>query len=339
MYFSELTIQWWAKPAGHDGIKLAPSKNQCYVTLGDPYESFVYDAKKNKKDKEKEKKLVVGGLKKLFHTLVHIACKGADGKTTKQGALNAIGVNFFKAPKKGEPDKIFRAEDFFQLPEDKDNLVKLKYYDPWNTKNEETSKLIAETHGKCAAWVKFFIDVLKVNRIHQKENAKVVSHPKYEKKKKKYKVRLLINKWDFIDQHTLDQDWPYTNIKKQFANRKEVWKPPHKWKFEDVKDEKGVPGQSNPDPQCIFNNHGLAKVNDKIYDPSYGNKYNSLNDFEESAIAGYMIIMVLRKFPESAVGIDINGNGKEDVIKIIDVALIKKNPTGNQLSKVETKTY
>ena len=65
------------------------------------------------------------------------------------------------------------------------------------------------------------------------------------------------------------------------ANAKE-----YAWLYANVTDLAGVAGQGNKNPASLFENHALALVNGRYYDPSYGKDYSSPQNLE-SAMAGY----------------------------------------------------
>lgn len=49
----------------------------------------------------------------------------------------------------------------------------------------------------------------------------------------------------------------------------------------------GVPGQNTTNPKSMFNWHGLVEVGTKVYDPSYGNVFNSMQEWEDDSVAGF----------------------------------------------------
>jgi hypothetical protein len=59
-----------------------------------------------------------------------------------------------------------------------------------------------------------------------------------------------------------------------------------------VHDEAGLSGQNSVNPASIFSNHAVVKIDNMLYDPSYGVTYayaadNKLGVFESDALAGY----------------------------------------------------
>jgi hypothetical protein len=45
----------------------------------------------------------------------------------------------------------------------------------------------------------------------------------------------------------------------------------------------------NNNPSADFNRHFIVKIENVYYDPSYGKKYNSVKEWEESSIDGFFI--------------------------------------------------
>lgn len=57
----------------------------------------------------------------------------------------------------------------------------------------------------------------------------------------------------------------------------------------DVADSTGDEGQSSENPLSTFTDHGLVMVGTRLYDPSYGMRYDGgLDEFESDAIEGYI---------------------------------------------------
>ena len=89
------------------------SANQTYVTLGDP-------------------------LTTVYHTLVHLGCKNADGENTAANCTSKIWAEF--------TDRDVRRVDGVQLT----------YYASYTCCNVTTASLLANGDGQCGAWAKFF---------------------------------------------------------------------------------------------------------------------------------------------------------------------------------------
>jgi len=54
----------------------------------------------------------------------------------------------------------------------------------------------------------------------------------------------------------------------------------------DARSQNGLAGQNNPDPLDLFYMHAIIKINNELYDPSYGAIYADLAAWEAAALAG-----------------------------------------------------
>lgn len=97
-----------------------------------------------------------------------------------------------------------------------------------------------------------------------------------------------------------------------------------------VQDQAGVSGQNADNPVSIFGDHVLVTIGGgtTLYDPSYGKKYNSLDEFETAAIAGYLLEITLS---ERQAGVDLNQNGTPNENIPVRVFLFRANGAGNDL--------
>jgi len=49
-----------------------------------------------------------------------------------------------------------------------------------------------------------------------------------------------------------------------------------------------MPAQNNPSPQFVFWNHAVNEYGGKIYDPSYGNTWNTQLSWEDACVNAYL---------------------------------------------------
>ena len=101
-----------------------------------------------------------------------------------------------------------------------------------------------------------------------------------------------------------------------------------------VTDLPGVPGQGTTNPQSIFDNHVLVLFKGVYYDPSYGKSYNSLADFEDRAVVGFV---KGKKLVESDVNLDLDHNGMVEENKEVRVFLFAQNPRATNLTDLNHK--
>ena len=57
----------------------------------------------------------------------------------------------------------------------------------------------------------------------------------------------------------------------------------------------GVAGQNNPNPFSIFSDHAVVNIQGISYDPSYGIKASTLEEWENTSLAGFSQPPLLRE--------------------------------------------
>ena len=130
-YFESFDIAWEVSlDGGQSWFAVGTSRNQLYVTLGSPPEGM-----------------------KCYHTLVHIGCASAAGKTTANEVFNAIWAKF-------ETRDVRRV---------KNPAVPMTYWGDPDLKKTEARKgvkaLLKDGDGRCGAWAPFFDRVLKAQEV------------------------------------------------------------------------------------------------------------------------------------------------------------------------------
>ena len=250
----------------------------------------------------------------LFETVAHIGCTNAAGATTAAAATSAIWAEF--------PDRIVQRKPFDGF--NNSDGYAMTYYAAWTCDNYTVDKLLKFGDGQCGAWAKLFIETLSVQGI---ENAldwlfffnRDATDPN---------LGFIVNNWSFLGLGTSGlPDYPYFNI----PGTPLVGGASYNWRFAEVTESAGVPGQSNPNPASFFNNHQVVKIGTQYYDPSYGIVHSSLANIDATAIAGYFNFRPLF-VDEAHVGLDLNGNGTmTDPAVPTFVFVFQMNPTGNQL--------
>jgi hypothetical protein len=150
----------------------------------------------------------------------------------------------------------------------------------------------------------------------------------------------LVREWNFapgggISGHAT---LTYLNLPPTGADWPGIVNGTYVWRFPEVTDAPGLPGQGTVDPASFFGNHQVVKINGVYYDPSYGTTYNSLAEIDDQAVSGHFGKSTqLNPWPvnELHVNLDLNGDGQiEDVdVPLANVFLIQDNPPGNQLEE------
>ncbi|MDZ4371780.1 MAG: hypothetical protein U1C74_10205, partial [Phenylobacterium sp.] len=149
-------------------------------------------------------------------------------------------------------------------------------------------ELLSQAEGRCGAWAAFFIHVLGnhgvvATNVHfgvTQEN-KCVVHPVLGKPSAN--CIFLVSTWTFTPGAANGGPKPGGTGNMTY---------PYKW--EDVTDNNGVPGQGVRNPQPFFFDHAIVHANGQLYDPSYGlgpyagaTLTDRLQAYENANIAGY----------------------------------------------------
>jgi hypothetical protein len=238
-------------------------------------------------------------------TLFHLACKHARGVTQAADVFAKIWPAFHL------DQKIARVDG-----------KPLRYYADYNTQNSTTYDLLQTQDGQCGAWVKLLMDAQRVHGITEVGDLMLIEA--------NVGTGFLVKNWDFAAQgNSGNALFPYLNI------QLEPWKlaAGYQWRYSEVTDAPGVPGQGNLNPAALFEFHYLLKRSGKYYDPSYGKEYGSFDDFETAALAGYF---AKGTYPanEPAIQFDINSDGDtQDMGVQVPSFRFKVNDIGNNLKE------
>ena len=121
---SEFQVTWlYARSADGPWHEAGVSQNQLYVTLGLPKTWPVY------------------------HTLIHLGCKNAQGESSESVVVDKIWHEF--------TDRDVRRMDTEQL----------RYWHEDMAEARNTADLLLKMNGDCEAWASIFIDILKIQNI------------------------------------------------------------------------------------------------------------------------------------------------------------------------------
>lgn len=208
----------------------------------------------------------------LYETVLDIGARNANGATTVDTAVAAIWTDF-AGPIPGVRRKVIDGLNSsdnvamrYWLPEG-DPLI-----DQYQLSNicHLLSNMLDPTRpaeingvGTCHAWASLFPAVLKAQGIG---GAQVIT------------VRppagqfLLVKNWNF----------PATGTAPATCT-------PFPYRFTEIADQPGSPGQGNPNPPPVFNLHYIVQYASKLYDPSYGSgPYNSESAWENASLDGFL---------------------------------------------------
>ena len=207
-----------------------------------------------------------------YETLYYIACKYADGQTTKEGTTSSIQGHFAGLEVKTVGGTI------------------LTYYATYNTPFNSTAALLTQGTSRCQGWGEFFLDVCKIHGIHAGLLYVVWSI---------YAEGLIIKDWTFHGPGTSGiTSYPHIN---QLNGTNMLLTTSYNWgSTVEVTFNPGscIPAQGNPTPPALFANHVVVLMLEtmKLYDPSYGQMYKDEAEMEGTVIDGYWIEVLTPHF-------------------------------------------
>lgn len=283
----------------------------------------------------------------LFETSLFNACLGARGATLANSEQYVIDHVFAQ----------FQGQDIT-----KGDGTPLQYYGDWATQSGSVLSLLETGDGMCGAWSYFLVNMLNAIGVADVSEGNIANP-----KTKYANELMLINDWGFLIDPNLpgialeeaprtradfgfgpltpatavnNLDYTYFNLPAA-TDRTRVEEGPNWFSFSrgsgnyvwgkgptpGVEDLPGLPGQNTSNPFSIFSNHAFVKIGSRYYDPSYGVVYDSPDEFERVAIAGFM---TEKELNEAEYQLDVNGDGEiED--QEVRVFLFRPNAPGQDL--------
>lgn len=166
------------------------------------------------------------------------------------------------------------------------NAKPLTYYKQWDTMNTTAAAILTDPDfdGQCGAFAELFVIALRRKGVTTPMNLVTITALDQQE-------LMFINNWSFAPEgDSGDPRYPFQNAYAD-ATRNIIRKSAGVWEYywgtpAEVTDLEGVPGQNTTNPRSIFQNHQLVAVGTKIYDPSYGNVFDSLQEWEDGSVAG-----------------------------------------------------
>lgn len=270
-YIDDFIVDWFLKERDGEEIKIGSTRNKLFFTLSnrtEPGASYV--------------------------GAFNYTCRYAQGAMNETDFINLVWKNF--------STKRLRTSMFFN-PEDNVEDVPLTYY-AFPTSGV-TGCVIAfspdvNRDGECGAFMQLFKVLLETHGV-EAERLSVSSKTPLE--------FFLVKNWKFRDLPPSDPGtslYPYINYVgldlpdgvPDLDNN--IYNLPFRIRGEnneytfyeetytiDVSDESGLPGQNVVNPYSDFFGHYLLLINGRIYDPSYGKIYSSLEEFENESIEAF----------------------------------------------------
>lgn len=210
---------------------------------------------------DKPKRTDGGGKDVKKESLFYIGCRYAPANPSDADAVvNAVYAHFAGL-------NVFRVNKSTASPDGKT----MTYWKPGHN-IADTDGLLRQGDGKCGAWARFFVDVLRAQGIDS--DLQKITPP--------------------FSQAALDTDVHAVFGQDRLANKKTVGMFIKNWNlangpFSGIEHSpSGLPGQGNPNPESKFQDHSLVLYSTKWYDPSYGTgPFDSLSKWEQASIATY----------------------------------------------------
>jgi hypothetical protein len=278
-YYPNFTIQWFVSNSevGPNWKDMGVSENPLYVTL-----------------KEGIRLPELSGSNESFYSLIHWGCSNANGMsasatTDEPNIVNALYGEFTDT-------KVVRVG----------TTLPMYYWGPSTAPPAAgcftTAGLLLLGDGRCGAWAKLFIDLLRTQGISGSELVLVTwTLDRYSGGD--IPVLDTGSYFDFLD------DAITSGLSIVPSSLKEAIFFVKKWKivgrtftdsyynpltprlFDDplaINDETGLDAQGSHNPWSRFSDHAIVRYNGKLYDPSYGSSISSsLSDWEAKSIDGF----------------------------------------------------
>jgi hypothetical protein len=246
-----------------------------------------------------------------FHTVVHLSCKNAKGQADEDAIFSSIWSEF--------------ADRNVSTIQGK----QLTYYQDWDASSTTTGYLLANGDGESSAWTEFFLDMLKIQGIQHQDWYVVATNIR----NKSY-GGIFIKNVTFAT-HGDSPTYLYVNIK--VDGEDVVRGNSFNWRYAQVNDAAGIPGQGTANPLSFFQNHQFLRFNGKYYDPSYGLEAATLNEVEDNII-GVMYSYETITINESDINMDLNHDGDKDDSPLMNAFVLQQNRPGPDL-ELEFKSY
>ena len=245
-------------------------------------------------------------------TLFWVACSACHGKSTNEDIIDGIWSKFSTGSgptnlcrRDGTPMKYWGEEALWRshIYSSLDAQAKMnpaneeleqKQRDASTGVLDSAQELIAYADGQCGAWSKFLHAAFLLNDIAGIEFGIVPeSSDDAGFLIKNYEAR------DPIDPTTqIDGDYKYVT----YMSESEFLEYTSLYCYV-LMDLPGIEGQNNSDPHSAFNDHGLVYCEGSLYDPSYGQRGEKVNDINlairnwaKSYIAAFQHFSMVRKY-------------------------------------------
>ena len=205
---------------------------------------------------------------KLYLTLADYTTLAAHGEVSEPGVVSKMWDQVSSL-------NVYRSEDGQPL----------KYYGDWHSDIKTLAELLKEGDSQCFPWAELWNESLLTHAISTGTIILVTTVITGE--------GFLIKNWDIATATPLTA--PRNNFGTLYPFENE-WRDnsdmivDNQYNYDVnymVKDQDGLPGQTNSNPRADFKRHFIVKFDNAYYDPSYGKTYTNPADMEIKSISGY----------------------------------------------------
>jgi hypothetical protein len=209
----------------------------------------------------------------------------------------------------------------------------MTYYGSWATENNTAERLIRDGDGICFAWTDLLLETLKAGGIAGDARQVLVAAQASDIVPGLLQPEgFLINTWEF-ETPNADPASNQSPLYHYLNTYKDVFYADndYAWTYAQARYTVGTPGQGGvAKPPALFQRHGLVKMGDTYFDPSYGKTYTGADDFKTQVVSGFWIRRLAERYDESAFGleggIDLNGSGAiEDDASVSSFSIAKSS--------------
>jgi hypothetical protein len=158
--------------------------------------------------------------------------------------------------------------------------AQLTYWGTWAEQNAGNSKgmnvvdLLTQSDGKCESWARLFAEVLGAQGITSGIKLKEVRPVALQSQ------GVIVNVQGMVIKNVT---FGGTTVNPPFGGTA----------YTTIASEASIPAQNNNNARIRFTNHIIVGIGTKLYDPSYGGEYDSLDGWEAASLAGIGFEIIL----------------------------------------------
>lgn len=238
-------INWQLKIGDNNWVSMGATKHTVYVTMAAPIKTAAV---------------------LMSETLFNIGCRNVDGLgADAQAVVDAIYEEF-------KDRNVQRVKPSAGTLDGN----AMKYWgDRYMVNGFSTLYLLGSGDGKCGAWSRMFVDILRTQGIESNLTGFYAPSPPVggimnDLSAAGYSGAFSVESVIFVKNWTLGSN--------PFA----------------PKDDNGIAAQNNDNPQAVFTDHFVVKYNEKFYDPSYGsNVFATQLEWEDAALDAFGAVVTL----------------------------------------------